>query len=299
MYSQIAENKRKTIYLLIGFVFFIALLGWVIANATGNPGYMTFLIIFAVSYALIGYFASAKIALTLSKAKPVDKKDVPELYRIVENLAITAGMPTPKIYLVNDPSPNAFATGRDPNHAVVAVTSGLLEIMDKSELEGVIAHELSHVGNYDIRLMSIVVVLVSIVAIISDMFLRWSFFFGGDSDENNEGNGVFAIIAIVAALLAPLIAMLVQLAISRKREYLADASGALLTRYPEGLASALEKIAQAGIPSKTASTATAHLYLTNPFKGKKNRQSRMIGLFSTHPPIEDRINKLKEMEIKV
>ena len=226
-------------------------------------------------------------------AKPVEKKDAPELYRIVENLCITAGLPMPKVYIVNDPAPNAFATGRDPKHAVVAVNSGLLEVLDKQELEGVLAHELSHVGNYDIRVMAIVLVLVTIVAFISDFFFRMMFWFGGD-DNNSNGNIVFLLLGLAMAILAPIIASLLQLAVSRKREYLADASGALLTRYPEGLASALEKISKYSGEDPKGNTATAHMYFSNPLANRK-RGSWVAGLFSTHPPIEERIAKLREM----
>ncbi len=299
MYGQIAANKRRTILLIIGFVLFITFIGWIFARVWHSPGMVAVFTVFAVVYALITYFASASITLALNKAKPVEKKDAPELYRIVENLAITGGLPTPKIYVIEDASPNAFATGRDPNHAIVAVTTGLLDIMDKEELEGVIAHELSHVGNYDIRLMAVVVVLVTVVTLLSHLFLRMSFF-GGDDNDSDNGGWVFMAIGLVTAILAPLAAAIVQLAISRRREYLADASGALLTRYPEGLESALSKIARSKVESTTANPATAHLYFASPFKGKGASLSAGIAnLFSTHPPIEDRIAKLKAMENQV
>jgi heat shock protein HtpX len=217
---------------------------------------------------------------------------------LVENLSITAGLPKPKIYLIEDLSPNAFATGRDPEHASIAVTSGLLEKLNKVELEGVIAHELSHVGNYDIRLMTIVVVLVGIVALLSDFFLRWTWF--GSRRRDGEGRGqiqmILFILAIVLAILAPLAATLIQLAISRKREFLADATGALLTRYPEGLASALEKISKDPEPLEAANKATAHLYIESPFKKGENRgQGWLVGLFNTHPPVGERVKRLREM----
>jgi len=215
-----------------------------------------------------------------------------QLHRLVENLSITAGIPKPKIFLIDDSAPNAFATGRDPKHAAIAVTSGLLEKLNKNELEGVLAHELSHIGNYDIRLMTIVVVLYGIIALVSDFFLRSLWFRGRDRDS--QGQAIFMLIGIVLAILAPIAALLIQLAISRKREYLADASGALLTRYPEGLASALEKISRDHEPLEVANRATAHLYITNPFKGQS-----ITTLFSTHPPAEDRIKKLEEMIGKI
>ncbi len=300
MYRQIAANKRKTILLMAGFVVFVALIGWVFSLALGNRSFVVGFSIFAVVYALISYYASAAITLALNKAKPIEKKDAPELYRIVENLAIAGGLPVPKIYIINDPAPNAFATGRDPEHAVVAVTTGLLEMMDEAELEGVIAHELSHVGNYDIRLMAVVVVLVTVVSLLSHFFLRWGFW--GDDDDNGGGQAkaIFMVIGIVTAILAPIAATIVQLAISRRREYLADASGALLTRFPEGLERALTKIQNSQVKSTSANTATAHLYFANPFKGKgAGIASGIANMFSTHPPIADRIAKLKAMEDQV
>lgn len=299
MYSQIAANKRKTIILMLAFVTFVALLGYVFALALGGSenaggGGILFFIV-AIIYVVISYFLSSKLTLAIAKARPVQKSDAPELYRTVENLAITSGLPMPNIYIINDAQPNAFATGRDPKHSSVAVTTGLLEILEPAELQGVIAHELSHVGNYDIRLMALVVSLVTLVALMSDLFLRWNIF-GRNRDDNQGGNAVFLIIGIVMALLAPLVAAVAQLAISRKREYLADASGALLTRYPQGLAGALKKIADSDVDSRTASTATAHMYFSNPFKSKRRA---LAGLFSTHPPIEDRIARLVEMENKV
>jgi heat shock protein HtpX len=278
---------------MLGFIVFCVALGQVMSLATGSRGLVVGMTIFSVGYAVISYFASARIALTLSGAKEVQKKDAPQLYRVVENLAIAGGLPTPKVYIMNDPALNAFATGRDPEHAVVAVTTGLLEVLDKQELEGVIAHELSHIGNYDIRLMAVVLVLVTIVSSMSNMFLHltsWS-----DDDDSGASSAIFMVIAIVLAILTPIVATIMQLAVSRRREYLADASGALLTRFPDGLAGALAKIAKSERPLKTANTATAHLFFSNPFK--KGTSKGIAGLFSTHPPIEDRIAKLKGMEI--
>ncbi len=298
MYSQIAANKRRSILLLFAFVAIIAGLGYVITAAMGEPSFFVPVLIGSVVYALISYFASAKIALAMSGAKEVAKKDAPELYRLVENLSITAGLPMPKVYVIDDPSPNAFATGRDPKHAVVAVTTGIMQKLEKDELEGVIAHELSHVGNYDIRFMAIVVALVSVIAIIADLFLRVSFWSNFD-DEDSSPNPIMLAVGIAGAILAPLVAMLVQLAISRRREFLADASGALLTRYPEGLARALAKIAHDPHGMKRANSATAPLYISNPLKGRgRGVGSALAGLLSTHPPTEERIKRLQEMEIK-
>jgi heat shock protein HtpX len=288
MYTQISVNKRKTVLLMAVFVAFVATLGYIFSRTSGSPGLFYFVGIGALIYSLISYFWSAQIALGLTGARQVSKRDAPQLYRIVENLSITAGLPMPKAYIINDPSPNAFATGRKPDAAAVAVTTGLLERMEDEELEGVLAHELGHVGNYDIRLMSVVTALVSIVAILSDFFIRIQFF----SDDDDNSNPVMFGIAIVAAILAPLIATVIQLAISRRREYLADATGAMITRFPEGLARALEKIEAADEPMQRASSATAHLFIANPFGSKGG----IAKLFSTHPPTEDRIAKLRAME---
>jgi heat shock protein HtpX len=289
MYSQIASNKRRSVLLVFGFIALVAVLDYVISRAFRQPSFFVPILIFAVIYAFVTYFFSSQIALGMSGAKPIEKKDAPELYLVVENLTIAAGLPMPKVYIIDDPSPNAFATGRDPQHAVVAVTTGILPLLTKSELEGVIAHELSHVGNYDIRFMAVVVALVSAVALISDLFLRLTFW-GGDDREDNQ---LFFILGIIGAILAPLVAALIQFAVSRQREYLADASGALLTRYPEGLASALAKISNNPKPMQHANSATSPLYISNPLKGRS-----LAGLFDTHPPIAERIRRLREMEIK-
>jgi heat shock protein HtpX len=293
MYSQIANNKRSSLVLVAVFVALLSGLGYILSRAFARPGFFVAILIFAIVYAFISYFASAKIALSMSGAKEIAKADAPELYRIVENLSIAAGQPMPKVYIIDDPSPNAFATGRDPEHAVVAVTTGILKRLEKSELEGVLAHELSHVGNYDIRFMAIVVALVSVVSIITDLFLNISFWGGGDDEEG--GNQLFMILGIVAAILAPIVAAILQLAISRKREYLADSSGALLTRNPDGLARALEKISHDDEGMKKVSSSTAPLYFSNPLR----RRSGLAGLFDTHPPIEERIRRLREMEGQV
>lgn len=293
MYSAIGSNKRKTILLMAVFVGFIATMGYVFGAASGSPSIFYYVGIGALIYTLVMYFASAKIALKMSGAREVFKKDAPELYRLVENLSIAAGLPTPKVYIVDDPSPNAFATGRNPKNAVVAVTSGLLQALEKEELEGVLAHELAHIGNYDIRLATVVTGLVSVVAFVSDIF-QWSLWGGGDDDSPSP---IFLVLAIVSAILAPLIATVIQLAISRRREYLADATAALITRYPEGLARALEKISSAQ-PMNQAHSATAHLYIASPLGGKR-AGSFIASLFSTHPPAKDRIKRLREMEDKV
>lgn len=288
MYSIIAANKRKTILLMGVFVLLVGAISYGFSLYFGNDSIVIYALVFSIIYSLISYFASARIALGMSGAKPIAKKDAPELYRTVENLAITAGLPMPQVYVIDDPAPNAFATGRDPQHSYVAVTTGLLEIMDKKELEGVLAHELSHIGNYDIRVMAITAALVSVIAIMADLLLRMSIW-GGD-DDNNNSFGIF--IAIAVAIITPLIAMLVQLAVSRKREFLADASGAELTRYPEGLASALRKLDAYGKPMRKVSSATSHLFISNPF-GKKGIA---MNLLSTHPPIAERVANLEHME---
>lgn len=251
-----------------------------------------FALVFATGYAFWSYFASDKLALAVNNAKQIQKSDDARLWRTVENLAITTGLPMPKVYIIDDPSLNAFATGRDPKHAAVAVTSGLLAVMDDNELQGVLAHELGHVQNYDIRVSMIAFGLVAAVSIISDMVLRMMFWGGGDDDGDNN-NPVMMALAIVAIILAPLVASMIQLSISRKREYLADATGALTTRYPEGLASALEKIESNGSSMKKQNPSTAHLFFANPLNGKS-----FSNLFSTHPPIEDRIRILREMGTK-
>ncbi len=248
----------------------------------------------------VSYYYSDKIVLSMSGAKEVDKKTNREFHDIVENLSIASGLPMPRIYVINDPAPNAFATGRDPKHAAVAATTGILEKLSRSELEGVIGHEISHVKNYDTRLMGVVSILVGSLAILADFFMRslwWGGVGGNDEDRGRNGNGIFLIIGLIAAILAPIAATLIQLAISRRREYLADADGALLTRYPEGLARALEKIADDRNILKTASNATAHLYIENPFKADTGRRTRsfLTGLFSTHPPIEERVKVLRSM----
>ncbi|MCK5475999.1 MAG: M48 family metallopeptidase [Candidatus Pacebacteria bacterium] len=265
-------------------------MGWVFSEAMGSSLILYFAVIFSILMSVGSYWYSDKIVLKMSKARLVEFDDNKELYRLIENLCITAGLPLPKIYIIDDTAPNAFATGRDPEHAVIAVTSGLLQKLNRSELEGVIAHELSHIGNRDILLATVVVVLVGIVALLADFF-RYSLWFGGGNRDNNRGGGWIVIVAILLSILAPFFALLIQLAISRKREFLADADAALLTRYPEGLASALRKISADSEKLEVANRATAHLYFANPFKGKK-----VSKLLMTHPPVEERIASLTGMD---
>jgi heat shock protein HtpX len=289
MYSAIDANKRKTVIIMALFVLFIGGLGWLISQIyyDGSPSITLGVLIGGLIYATISYYFSSKLANSANGAHPIEKRDNPRLYRTVENLAITNGMPTPKIYLIDDPAPNAFATGRNPQSSIVGATTGLLEIMNDKELEGVMAHEMGHVKNYDIRVSMIAFALVAVIGLLADIMLRLSWFSSRDDDNNSS---LFFFLGIIAAILAPLVATLIQLAISRRREYLADATGALTTRYPEGLASALEKIAAHGSALKRQNTSTAHLFFANPIKGKN-----LAVLFSTHPPVEERVARLHEM----
>lgn len=288
MYSNIAANKRKTVF-IFGLFFLVAGgLSWLFAEITGNSGFTVGVITGAVIYALISYFSAAKIALAVNGAKQIQKMDNPRLWRTVENLSITEGLPMPKVYIIDDPAPNAFATGRDPNHAVVAATTGLLDIMDDSELEGVMAHELGHIKNYDIRVSMLAFAMVVVIGLLADFLWRAHWF--GSKDDDSKAGQIMLLLGIAAAILAPFAAMLIQMAISRKREFLADSTGALTTRYPEGLASALEKLKDHGQPMKRQNTSTAHLFITNPLKGKS-----LASLFSTHPPLEERIKVLRNM----
>jgi len=294
LYTQQGQNIRKTWMLMTGFLILVIGLGFVISRIYNNPSILYFFVIFSVGMNIVSYWYSDKIALSMAHASPATREEYFDFYTIVENLAITAGLPMPKIYVIEDGSPNAFATGRDKNHAVIAVTTGLLSIMNKTELEGVIAHEMSHIGNRDMLVSTVAVVLVGFVSIVSDMLIRSTMFGGINRDNDREGGGLFMIIGIILSILAPIFATMLQLAISRKREYLADASGALLTRYPEGLASALEKIEQYGKPLQTQSSAIAHLYISNPL-GSGNCAKKTSNLFSTHPPIEERVKILRSM----
>ncbi len=295
IYSAVGSNKRKTIFIMLLFVLFITTLGFVYGKASGGlaASYAVIAFIFAIVSSVGSYYFSDKLVLATANAQEISEADNPELFHIVENLTIADGLPMPKIFITQDSSPNAFATGRDPKHAVVCCTTGILERLNKAELEGVIAHELSHVKNYDIRVMAVVAVLVGFVAILADMFMR-SLWFRDSDDNDNRGNGIFLLLGIIFAVISPIIATLIQLAISRKREFLADASGALLTRYPEGLASALEKISSDPRPTRSATTATAHLFIVNPFKGKE-AGAWLASLFNTHPPVQERIKILREM----
>lgn len=295
-YTEISKNKTYSVLLIFVFLLIIIGLGFVFAQAYNAPGLLVIAVIFSSVSALISYYFSDKITLAMSRAHEVDFRTQPELISVLENLTIAAGLPMPKVYMIDDSAMNAFATGRDPQHAVVCVTSGLLERMTKTELEGVLAHELSHVGNYDIRFMTLVVVLVGTITLLADWMLRASFFGGRRRSNNDNGGGVFLLIGIILAILSPIIATLIKLAVSRKREFLADASGALLTRYPEGLASALEKISKDTEALEEANKATAHLYIADPFKDGATRSvSWLANLFNTHPPIEERIKRLREM----
>lgn len=274
---------------MAGFIIVMAGLTWVLGQYMGDLTFTYIAFAIAAAYAVFSYFGAAKMAVAINRAKQIEKRDNPRLWRTVENLAITNGMPMPKVYIMEDPALNAFATGRDPEHAVVAATSGLLEAMDDKELEGVMAHEMGHVQNYDIRVSMIAFALVTAIGLIADIFWRMQLF-GGSRRNERAGGGVLVIFAVVAAILAPLIANLLRLAISRKREFLADATGALTTRYPEGLASALRKISVHGSATKSQNTATAHLFFANPLKG-----GSIAKLFSTHPPVEERIARLQQM----
>jgi len=300
LYTQKDKNIRKTWFLMALFLVIIVALGWFLSYYYQSPQILYAAVIFSLAMNLISFWYSDKIVLALNRAQPVKFEENPELYRIVENLCITAGLAMPKIYIIPEMAPNAFATGRNSKNAAVAVTQGLLQKLDRSELEGVISHELSHIGNRDILIQTVVVVLVGLVAIASDMFLRMRFLGIGRGRDNDKDSGqlgaILMLIGLVFIILSPIIAQLIQLAISRKREFLADASGVLLTRYPEGLARALEKISSDPIPMRYASNATAHLYIVNPFKGKQ-KNSWLVKLFMTHPPIEERIKILREMSV--
>ena len=286
MYGSIAANKRNTVLIMVVFVAIIAAIGYVVSLYFGNTSIALWVIAGAAIYAFIQYYAATKLTIAMTGAKQIEKRDNPRLYRMVENLAITTGMPMPKVYIIDDPAPNAFATGRDPNHAIVAATTGILELMSDSELEGVMAHELGHVQNYDIRVSMMAFGLVSAIGLISDLVLHALFF---SNSDNRNIPPYFYLIAIVIVILAPIMAAIIQMAISRQREYLADGTGAMTTRNPEGLASALEKLQHYGQPMKARSSSTAHLFFSNPLK-----KGFMSGLFSTHPPLEERIARLRK-----
>jgi heat shock protein HtpX len=289
LYTHQDANKRKTWLLMSMFFVVVIAIGYGVAWYFQSSILLYIAVFLAIAMNVYAYWSSDSLVVRLTGALPADEREYRELHRMVENLAITAGLPKPRVYIVEDDAPNAFATGRSPEHSLVAVTTGILRLLDKTELEGVLAHELSHIGNRDMLLSTVAVVLVGFVAIIADMFQR-SLWFGGG--EGRERNGALLIVALVVSILAPLAATLLQLAISRKREFLADASGALLTRYPEGLASALRKISAYGAPMQKQSTATAHLFITNPLGEGKKRRFSFAGIFSTHPPVEERIEAL-------
>lgn len=286
MYKAIAANKRNTFIIMAVFVAIIGAIGWAVSYIYGNRSIAYVVLIIAAVYALIQYFAASSLAVAMTGAEEIEKKDNPRFYRIVENLAIATGIATPRVYIIDDPAPNAFATGRDPKHAIVAATTGLLDIMDDRELEAVMAHEMGHVQNYDIRVSMITFGLVSAIGIISDIVLRMMFF--GNNDRNNNSNPIIFIIGLIVVILAPIAALIVQLAVSRQREYLADATSALTTRDPEALESALTKLETAGRPMAKQSSSTAHLFFVNPLK-----PGILAQLFSTHPPLPDRIARLK------
>lgn len=284
MYKAISANKRNTLLIMAVFIGLIGGIGWLVSAYMGNTSFTYWIIGGAAVYAFIQYFIASKLALAVSGAHEIEKKQNPRLYRIVENLAITLGMPTPKIYVIDDPAPNAFATGRDPKHAVVAATTGLMDVMNDRELEAVMAHEMGHVQNYDIRVSMIAFGLVSAIGLLSDLVARM-LFFGGD---RRDVHPIVIVVGLVVVILAPIVATIVQLAISRQREYLADASGVMTTRDADGLASALEKLQQYGKPMKRQNTTTAHLFFNNPLKS-----GGLSKLFSTHPPLEERIKRLR------
>lgn len=293
LYDQRASNIRRTWMLVIGFLVVVIAVGYSISWYYDNPAILYLAVLIAVATNFYAYWASDKLVLSLNRARLASREEFFDFYTVTENLAITAGLPKPRLYVIDDPAPNAFATGRNEAHAVVCATTGLLALMTRSELEGIIAHELSHIKNRDMLLMTVAVVLAGFVAILADMFLRISFHGGGRGSGNKQGNAILMILTVVAIVLAPVAAKLIQLAISRRREYLADASGALLTRYPEGLASALEKIGSYATPMRSANLATAHLFIGDPFGPKAAGAGAWVGrLFSTHPPIQKRIEAL-------
>lgn len=294
MYRAIAKNKRNTVFIILLFLLIIGGLGALAAVVYNSPSIAITVVVIAVGYAVIQYFAASRLAISISGGQEIQKADNPRLYRIVENLSITDGLPMPKVYVINDPAPNAFATGRDPQHAYVAATTGLLDLMDDSELEGVMAHEMGHVQNYDTRVSMIVFGLVVAIGFIADIFLRFAFFGGGRDNNRNGGGGggnpIVIVFGLAAMIVAPLVAAGVQAAISRQREYLADATSAMTTRNPDALASALEKLGQYGRPMQKQNSSMAHLWISDPTK-----PGFMSRLFSTHPPIEDRVARLHKI----
>jgi heat shock protein HtpX len=295
LYTHQSSNIRKTWVLMTGFFIFVIGIGWVVSHLMNQPAILPIAVIFAIGMNIASYWFSDRLVIKMTGATLADPRVHGEYIRIVENLAITAGLPMPKVYVVEDPAPNAFATGRNPEHAAVAATTGLLAILDRAELEGVMAHELAHVGNRDMLVMTVAVVLAGFLSILADMFLRMSMF--GGRDRDSRAGGILLILALVGIVLAPIAGQMIKLAISRKREYLADATAALLTRYPEGLASALEKISRNARPMQSANHATAHLMISNPFGGEGGFGARITALFATHPPAELRIKALRDMNV--
>ena len=299
MYEELGQNKRNSIILVVVFAAVLILLGYIFGQVAGF-GYFGIVLAFIIStaMALTGYFRGDKIILAVSRAKPASREEYPQLYNIVEELIIASGLPMPKLYIIHDnDAPNAFATGRDPDHASIAVTTALLNRLNRTELQGVLAHELSHIGDYDILFATLIGIMVGMVALMADFFLRYTFWGGGrrrSSNNSSSGNGFIMILALALAILAPLFALIIQLAVSRQREYLADANAALMTRYPEGLASALEKISRDPGVLEVSNRATQHLYIISPIKSIRDRKKKS-SLFSTHPPVEDRIKRLREM----
>lgn len=303
LYSHKDSNIRKTWLLITVFLFLIIGFGWFMSYYFGSPGILYIAVFFSIFMSIGSYWWSDKLVLAMTHAKAIKKEDAPELYRIVENLAITAGLPMPRVYILEEPAPNAFATGRNPENAVVAVTSGLVHRLERAELEGVIAHELSHIGNRDMLVSTVVVVLAGIIVMAVDLMFRHMFWFGGgfggrrnSRDSGGQAGAIFMLVGIAFMILAPILAQIIKLAVSRKREFLADASGALLTRYPDGLARALEKISQDPTPLRAANNATAHLFFENPFKGDRRHGegvSWFAKLFMTHPPVEERVAALR------
>jgi len=291
MYSAISANKRNTVIIMIVFLLIIGGLGWLAGAVYRSYVVTVVVVVIAAIYALVQFFAASRLAMAVNGGHEIQKKDAPEVYRLVENLTIATGLPMPRIFIIDDPAPNAFTTGRNPDNAMLAVTTGLLEIMDKREVEAVLAHEISHVKNYDILVNMVVFGLVSAIGMLCDLFLRMTFFGRNSRDNNNQ---IMLVFGLVAMILAPIVAMLVQLAVSRQREYLADASGVLTTRDPEGLAMALEKLKTASQPMRRQNSSTAHLWFANPMKS-----GFLAKLFSTHPPLDDRIKRLRENATKM
>lgn len=292
MYKNVAENKRNTFLLMVGFILFVSAIGFLFAWYFDDYSIMIYVLVVSVIYVLFQYFAAMRLSVIMTGAKKIEKKDNPRLYNTVENLSLTAGLPMPEVYIIEDPAPNAFASGRDPNHALVCATTGLLDLMNDKELTAVMAHEISHVKNYDIRVSTIVFGLVSLVGLIADIGWRLALY-GGKRDRDEDSSPLALLILLITAVLAPIIASLAQMAVSREREYLADSSAALLTRYPEGMISALKKLETGGRPMKQQNPATEAMFITNPLRAKS-----LNNLFSTHPPIEKRIGRLENAKTK-